>query len=68
MAEAEAADADSDPSELVGIDGDGGVIDANSSIDADDSWAGNEAAGFVNAADSCCAPEFDTVVREPEVS
>ncbi len=67
-AEAEAADADLDPSEIVGIDVDGGVIEAKLFIDADDSWAGNEAPGFVNAADSCCAPGFDTAVGEPEVT
>ena len=68
LAEAEAADADSDTSEFVGIDEDVRVIEAKLFIDADDSWAGNEAPGFVNTADSCCAPGFDTAVGEPEVN
>ncbi len=68
LAEAEAADADLDPSKLVVIDEDGGVIETKLFIDADDSWAGNEAPVFVNAADSCCAPGFDAAVGEPEVN
>lgn len=38
------------------------VIGAGLPAHLDDSWAGNKAAGFVNAADCCCESRSDTVL------
>ena len=64
---ADAAEIGPDMIDFVVLKGDAAVIEAAFIADADDSLADAEAAGFVDAADSCCTSRLDTVSAVPEV-
>lgn len=66
-AKADAAEIGPDMIDFVVLKGDAAGIDAALFADVDDSLADAEAAGFVDASDSCCTSRLDTVSAAPEV-